>query len=379
MTPTMSMIAVTTSAGLGYGMLAMLAFGGLTGLFPTTHGVGALGLGLSLALITGGLFVVFQQLSHPKRAWLVFTQWRSSWQSREALAAALTCLTTLVVALGWIIFETVTGIFSVFTLAVVLGAVSTVYCTGMKYASLRPVRMWHHPLTAPIFLGFAIMTGSLAGYFLLSLFGHGKLPMGLIALFATIIAFGLKLTAWRQISAKRQTTSFQTATGLRHEGPVHLLHQPKTQTHQLFGDIGFAIGRKHAGRLRILALVFGLFGSMALLLLSLLMGGWLSPFSAFLALVSGMIGVLTERWLFFAEAEHSSALYAARRAETTTVKKPEKQPKKQKKKKVVEPARPQRRPVSATASGDMHPTPRRHRAKRQPRPIGQLQKTKTPV
>ena len=47
----------------------------------------------------------------------------------------------------------------IFALLAAGGAALTVWCTGMIYASLRPIREWHHPLVAPIYLGFALMTG----------------------------------------------------------------------------------------------------------------------------------------------------------------------------------------------------------------------------
>ena len=74
-------------------------------------------------------------------------------------------------------------------------------------------------------------------------------------------------------------------------------------------EMGFEIGRKHADKLRLVATV-GLFVVPALCLLMLLVAG---PAAAVLVglitIISAVIGVLTERWLFFAEAKHLVMLY----------------------------------------------------------------------
>jgi DMSO reductase anchor subunit len=66
------------------------------------------------------------------------------------------------------------------------------------------------------------------------------------------------------------------------------------------------VGRKHAVKLRAIAIVLAAFLPAMLLLL---------PFShvlAALAAVSHLAGALVARWLFFAEAEHVVGLYYGR-------------------------------------------------------------------
>ena len=88
-----------------------------------------------------------------------------------------------------------------------------------------------------------------------------------------------------------------------------MLDPPHTQTNYLLEEMGFQIARKHARRLRMLALAFGLFGSLILTLLTLVFTGWTAAMAATGALALGVLGVLIERWLFFAEAEHTVMLY----------------------------------------------------------------------
>ncbi len=68
--------------------------------------------------------------------------------------------------------------------------------------------------------------------------------------------------------------------------------------------MGFRVGRKHAQKLRIIALVAG--GAVPILLLSI--GVQNANVAAFLVAASilfHLVGVLAERWLFFAEARHA--------------------------------------------------------------------------
>jgi DMSO reductase anchor subunit len=67
------------------------------------------------------------------------------------------------------------------------------------------------------------------------------------------------------------------------------------------------VGRKHAAKLRIISLVLMVGLPVVLLMLPF------SHFIAVLAVASHIAGVLTARWLFFAEAEHVVGLYYGKR------------------------------------------------------------------
>ncbi len=61
----------------------------------------------------------------------------------------------------------------------------------------------------------------------------------------------------------------ETATGLGQLGLVRLIEPPHTQTNYLLSEMGFRVGRKHAGKLRLLACGLGLGGGALLTLLAL--------------------------------------------------------------------------------------------------------------
>jgi DMSO reductase anchor subunit len=79
-------------------------------------------------------------------------------------------------------------------------------------------------------------------------------------------------------------------------------------------EMGFRVARKHAAKLRRLAVLLG--GALPLVLTALLfaLSGWPAAVAALAAAVSASAGVLIERWLFFAEARHTVSLYYGERA-----------------------------------------------------------------
>ncbi len=324
MNPPPSIIAFTTSSGLGYGMLMVLAVGTLSGFIPANSWFfGAVALGLALTAITGGLVASAFHLHHPRRAWLALSQWRSSWLSREGLAALITYLPALAFGMGSVFFETASGILGITAALTALGAAVTVWCTGMIYASLPPIRAWHHVLTAPIYLGFALMTGALVIHFLVALFGFRSDWTGILVLASTTLVFALKTFRWYELKTKPPVTSLETATGLGKFGLVSLLDPPQPQANYVLQEMGFKIGRKHAGSIRKLVYLFGLLGPLAFTAPALVLEGWLVPLTALLAMVSGLLGVLLERWLFFAEADHTVMLYHGGGAEDRAVQTPQ--------------------------------------------------------
>ena len=90
MHPAYSVILFTTASGAGYGLLVWLCLCGLFGLVPTERWLGIAGFGLAFALITAGLLSSTAHLGRPERAWRAFSQWRTSWLSREGVMAVAT-------------------------------------------------------------------------------------------------------------------------------------------------------------------------------------------------------------------------------------------------------------------------------------------------
>ena len=160
MHPAYSVIFFTTASGAGYGLLAWLGLGAALGLVAADRWLGVIGLGLALVLVTAGLLSSTFHLGHPERAWRAFSQWRSSWLSREGVMAVATYVPAGLFAIGWVFFGTVDGWFAALGLLAAICALATVGTTAMIYASLKPIAQWHSGYTLPAYLLFAVMTGA---------------------------------------------------------------------------------------------------------------------------------------------------------------------------------------------------------------------------
>jgi DMSO reductase anchor subunit len=173
MHPAYSVIVFTTASGAGYGLLIGLAVAAALGLVPPDPLLGFFGLGTALALVTLGLLTSTFHLGRPERAWRGLSQWRSSWLSREGVAAIVTYFPAGALGRGWEIAEYVPGQIVAGAGLSVLGALVTLWCTGMIYASLPTIRAWNQPLVPPVYLVLALATGGVLLTLFLSAFGYG--------------------------------------------------------------------------------------------------------------------------------------------------------------------------------------------------------------
>lgn len=304
MHPAPSIILFTTLSGLGYGLAAMLGLG----LLDPAHIATKLAHVVALALISAGLLSSTAHLGNPQRAWRALSQWRSSWLSREGVMAIATF-----VPLTWSAWlAVIEGRY--FWLPGLLGtamSLLTVYCTAMIYASLKSVQAWHTRLTPACYLLFAIAGGLMIAVFAAACSGtfDRLLPAGALAALAAAWAVKVK---WRMRMRELAPLSTQeSATGLGYLGSVRLFERPHMTENYLTREMGFRVGRKHAAKLWKIAVSFGA-ALPTLLLLVLIVsgqGGMPGASIAGLALLAFATGLLTERWLFFAEARHAVMNY----------------------------------------------------------------------
>lgn len=302
MHPAISVIFFTVTSGAGFGFLALIGLG-----IPMPEsGIGA----FFACLIAGGLAVAGLlsstfHLGHPERAWRAFSQWRSSWLSREGVCAVITLMLFGVYALYWVFFEQRIGWLG---LLITVGSVATVFTTAMIYTQLKTVPRWHTWMTPPCYLLFALASGVL----LAGSFGHWEGFAGLssaaIAFIALIAAWGMKLIWWQNAGTLLSIGSDTgTATGLGKIGKVRLLEKPHSGENYLTKEMVHKIGRKHAAKLRKISLLIGALVPLVLCLVAWMTGGSVILFA--LAFVAMTAGLFAERWLFFAEAEHAVSLY----------------------------------------------------------------------
>ena len=188
--------------------------------------------------------------------------------------------------------------------AMVVPGATTVWCTAMIYASLKPVPQWRHP-TVPAYLLLAIATGTLL---LAAGCQRRRNLRARAALVSLASAWMVKELYWR-VHRPQSGLTAADATGLRGLGSVRPLDAPHTESNYLLHEMGYRL----AGGTRQFACAAADCGfalptaSLMLLAIGLAVGpaGRSSPAAALAALV----GTLIERWLFFAEARHTVTLY----------------------------------------------------------------------
>lgn len=292
MHPAPSLILFTVLSGLGFGLLVYLGTG-----FPAATGLrGFVLYALGYGLAGAGLIAAAFHLGHPERALRAFTQWRSSWLSREAVLSAATLAAMAPHAATSVFLDRPLPVLGWVGAAL---ALATIVSTAMIYAQLRTVPRWHHWTTPAVFVSAALAGGGV-------LAGQLALAGGLMAVLAAMLAAHWHFGDRRFVAAGH---TMETATGLGRIGRVRLFEPPHTGGNYLLREMVHRVGRKHAGRLRLIALLAGAVVPGLMLMLA--------PASyavAAMALALHVLGLLAARWLFFAQAEHVVGLYYGRAA-----------------------------------------------------------------
>lgn len=309
MHPAYSVIFFTVSSGLGYGLLALL--GGLSalGLLPADRVFGVVALVLALAAVTAGLLSSTFHLGHPERSWRAFSQWRTSWLSREGVAAVVTYGPAVLLAAGWLWPDRFGAWSAAAGGAAAAMALVTIFCTAMIYRSLATIHQWANGWTVAVYLVLGLGTGLVWLNALLTLFGHETYAIAVATLWGLVACGFVKLRYWRFIDTTRHAATPETATGLGAFGRVHHLEGPHTESNYLLDEMGYRVARKHAVKLRRIVLLAGYLGAVAAAGLAHVLPAPAEGPLALLAAVLATFGTVVERWLFFAEARHVVTLY----------------------------------------------------------------------
>lgn len=315
MRPAFSILFFTTLSGAGYGLWLLLGLALALGLpVGNAKHIVLLMLAVGFVLTTTGLLCSVAHLGQPQRAWRALSQWRSSWLSREGVAALLCVLVAGALAAA-IACDLSAHAVRVAGAALAPCALVVVYCTARIYTSLPTIAAWHNRHVLPVYLTLALLSGGLWLWTLAAftadespIRAFAAMPARLALIVIIVVAAACKAVYWRHVDRSRLRESTGSATGLDRFGDVRSFEHPHTEANYLTHEMGFVIARKHAARLRIGVywLAFGL----PLLLLGC--SAWApagTMLAAPLALLSATLGVFVERWLFFAEARHVVMLY----------------------------------------------------------------------
>lgn len=303
MHPAFSVLVFTVVSGAGYGLMFLMVLGHLLGvdvlqqrMLLLTGGV------LALLMISLGLLASTLHLANPKNAWRAFSRFKSSWLSREAVFAIAFYPFALSYLLGvWLQGATLSLSFILAGALCAILALVTLFCTSMIYASLKTIRQWHNALTPINYMILGLMSGALLLCAVQVVVGKG-LSMDLQNLAALLLILGacVKISYFIWIG-KPSGSSIQTATGFSKVN-VRLLDQGHTSNAFSNNEFGYTIAANKLLRIRIISVVLAFLLPLLLLYVGTVT---LLVFSALLTLA----GLLTERWLFFAEARHVVRLF----------------------------------------------------------------------
>ena len=312
MHPAFSVILFTCLSGAGYGLLAVIGFEQVGARIVHERSVAIVAILAALVLVSVGLLASTFHLGHPERAWRAFTQWRSSWLSREAVLAVFTYVPALLVLTAYVASSDAWVHNRTLGVVLLIFALATVFCTAMIYASLRSIPAWFNVYVPLSYLLLALMSGA-AWAIALRVWSAADVDFLVhLALVTAAAALVTKMLYWHRIDAGKEKTTAASAIGASQASAVRLVQSPHSEANYLQQEMGFRIAREHARQLRLLAIISGFLLPLVLYILTIVdviaVNGWIAG----IVLVLTMGGVFVERWLFFAEAKHVVMSYYER-------------------------------------------------------------------
>ncbi len=308
MQPAFSVIFLTTLAGAAQGLFLALygtelsALGALTA--PESQQFLSTASLVALVLTGLGLLASFFHLGHPERAWRSATMWRTSWLAREVIALPLFMLGLFLYTVShWLGLGNTR----------LIGAITVLLClalfvaTAMIYASVRFLQEWASPLTLINYLLLGCASGLTLATLLAASFGMMALvaPYALAAAVLTLLAWVTRSASLLRNARLRPKSTLQSAIGIKHP---RIVQKAQGFMGGSFNTREFFHGRSaqllRSVKWAFLLLVF------PLPLLSLALGvNTASTALLVLAFVLQYLGLLAERWFFFAQANHPQNLY----------------------------------------------------------------------
>ncbi|MDH5633971.1 MAG: dimethyl sulfoxide reductase anchor subunit [Gammaproteobacteria bacterium] len=320
MHPAFSVVFLTTLIGAGQGLFLALYTGesySVLNLLPPQNSLFyTIGSLVAFVLLVTGLLASFFHLGHPERAWRAAARWRTSWLSREVIVLPIVIGGVFVYGvlhhLGWelSLFGIQTNVRGDLTLVVgafvALATFALFLCTGMIYACIKFIQEWHSSLTVINYL----LLGTASGFVLATAFSTYGAPdlvnfYGVWAMIITVSALATRAASLIRNAHLKQRSSMRTAIGVRHS---HISQRSMGAMGGSFNTREFFHGAPmwlfRSIKWVFLVLVF----PVPLLLLYSGMSSH-SPVLLYSAFVIQYIGLLAERWFFFAQANHPQNLY----------------------------------------------------------------------
>lgn len=307
MHPAFSVIFLTTLMGVGQGLFLALyaaeAGSRIDWLPVQTAGFYAAGSVIALLFLAAGLSASFFHLGRPERAWRTAAMWRTSWLSREVIV--LPAFMAVLFAYGALHYLGHGGTIAMGAIGVAI-CLALFVCTAMIYACIRFLQEWATPLTIANFM----LLGAASGYTLAAGYALFQAP-ALTAVYAkwaivfTLVALCSRIATLARNARIRPRSSLQTAIGVKH---------PKIEQ-KAQGFMGGSFNTREFFHGRTASVVRTVKWSFLVLAfpapVALLAAGafWDAPGLVAPAFIVQYVGLIAERWFFFAQARHPQNLY----------------------------------------------------------------------
>ena len=300
MNPAVSVILLTVLSGMGQGVFVMVLLGHLRGATPHFLILGSIA---SLLLCGLGLLASFFHLGRPERAWRAVAQWRTSWLSREVIALPL--FMALVLLYGTLGLFGGRGATLVGALAL-FACVALWICTAMIYTCIRFIQEWASSYTMANFVLLSLASGAMVALVLAAFSDWTMIhPLAISSLLFTTVAGVVRGLSLRRNARLVPRSTLQSAIGFNNPA---ITQRSMGATGGTFNTREFFHGRTVAflRSIKWLFVVMGFVLPVLLIILALASG---ASGMIFLALPLQIVGLLLERWFFFAQARHAQNLY----------------------------------------------------------------------
>ncbi|VAW56800.1 Anaerobic dimethyl sulfoxide reductase chain C, anchor subunit [hydrothermal vent metagenome] len=321
MHPAFSVIFLTTLIGAAQGLYLALFSSQVYSEFELLPSIGethfyGIGAVIALILLIAGLISSIFHLGHPERAWRSAARWKTSWLSREVIA--LPTMMGAVSAYGLIhvldidqvLFTNGDVYLSLSLFVGIFGVIATFalfLCTAMIYACIKFLQEWSNPLTVINYFLFGTASGFILATALASYLGleHHTLFLGSWSMALTILVFITRMASLIRNNRIKYKSTIQSAIGIRHN---KIKQNSQGAMGGSFNTREYFHGKTAAFLKSIkyifIVLVFPI--PLALLAFSINNGHTELLIAAFLI---QYLGLVAERWFFFAQANHPQNIY----------------------------------------------------------------------
>ena len=306
MHPSKSIIFFTVISGTGYGIFIGLLFNILFMEISYSLNYKLFISLVSFLMIVLGLLSSTLHLGHPERAWRAFSQWKSSWLSREGLVSVITFFPMVLFYYFWI--NNINGyVFLLIILCVF--SLLTIFCTGQMYATLKTIPSWNNSLVTPIYIFNGITVGSLFVYSINFYFNYNIFLYEKFIIITIILNLLLKISYWILIRQKTNT-NIQTAVGIKSKN-ISFFEGPHTGKNYLTTEMINKSNNKNNNFLRltfcILTFIIPLY--MINQYSTLIADQFILKLSMIFVFILALVGMIIERYLFFIQSKHVVGLY----------------------------------------------------------------------